>query len=149
MNIYIRREGPIEPLAMIRTGQFAASRHYVWNVPDDIEKVRVYIRRAGDPAWHFRSEALLLPSGVWRFDVKPGMTPDAGTTAYEVYGERQGEKTLLGKGVAEIVGTVLDEQVSAPVPTPGRVVIYDADGHPHTLSAVPDGHGNFTTVVDA
>lgn len=152
MNIYLSSGNPAKLLERLDMAQYAPARHHVWNVPDHFDAIRVYIHRPTAKKSFFMSEGTLLPSGVWKFEVAPGMLPDAGLATYEIFGvENPGEserREFLGGGLIRVVERNAEATPAAVMEVPERVVIYDETGAAHYLTAVPDGMGNYTSIVD-
>lgn len=76
--------------------------------------------------------------------------PDVGEVRYEVHAfDARGNATALGAGSAAVEpfsssGTPIEPGVPVVLDR-----IRDASGNWHTIKAVPDGAGGFTTIVDA
>ena len=80
------------------------------------------------------------------------MLPDVGEATYEVFGvENRGDlarREFLGGGLIRVNARNQDAAPATVMTVPERVVIYDEAGAAHYLTAVPDGMGNFTSIVD-
>lgn len=119
------------------------------NIPDDVTQVVMSV---------FKTD------GVSRFDVPvsrrpnstsgvvyllPTIYPDTGSSCYEVRAiDARGNETALGEGLVEIAGF---SAAISPI-EPGKPMtihaIADASGALHTIAAVPDGEGGYTTILD-
>ncbi len=152
MNIYLLSDHPGKVLETLEMAQYSPARHHVWNVPDHFDSVRVYLHRPTAKKSFFKIEGILLPSGVWKFEVAPGMLPDVGEATYEVFGvENPGDlerRVFLGGGLIRVTERNQDAAPATVLKVPERVVIYDEAGAAHYLTAVPDGMGNFTSIVE-
>lgn len=152
MNIHIERNYSGKPLQRIVQGRYTADVHHLFGVSDDIDAVKVYVHRPQAQAAYFLPNVILLPSGVWRFEISDGMTPDVGRTTYEVFGVvRSGSsesRRYLGSGTLEIRACSQEGTPLVPAGAPAQTVFYDVTGAAHTLTAVPDGTGGFTSIVD-
>lgn len=152
MNIYLSSDHPGKVLETLEMAQYSPARHHIWNVPDHFDTVRVYIHRSTAKKSFFMAEGALLPSGVWKFEVEPGMLPDLGEAPYEIFGvENLGESErceFLGGGLIRVAERNQDATPATVLEVPERVVIYDETGAAHYLRAVPDGMGNFTSIVE-
>lgn len=153
MNIYLSSDHPGKVLETLEMAQYSPARHHIWNVPDHFDTVRVYIHRPTAKKSFFMAEGALLPSGVWRIEVEPGMLPDAGEATYEVFGVvnpglADEHREFLGGGAIRVTERNAEASPAAVMEVPERVVIYDEAGAAHYLTAVPDGMGNFTSIVD-
>ena len=76
--------------------------------------------------------------------------PDVGRARYEIHAyDAHGNMTALGAGCVVIAPFT---ETGAPI-VPGQSVpvmqITDASGALHTISAVPDGMGGYTSIIDA
>ena len=80
------------------------------------------------------------------------MLPDVGEATYEVFGvENPGDlerRVFLGGGLIRVTERNQDGAPATVLEVPERVVIYDETGAAHYLRAVPDGMGNFTSIVE-
>lgn len=152
MNIYLSSNNPAKVLETLEMAQYGSSVHHIWNAPDHFDEVRVYIHRPTAKKSFFKTEGILLPSGVWKFEVAPGMLPDVGEATYEIFGiENPGEserREFLGGGLIRVSERNAEATPAAVMEVPERVVIYDEAGAAHYLTAVPDGMGNYTSIVD-
>lgn len=152
MNIYLSSDNPAKVLETLEMAQYSPARHHVWNVPDHFDEVRVYLHRPTAKKSFFKTEGILLPSGVWKFEVAQGMLPDVGEATYEIFGiENPGEserREFLGGGAIRVSERNAEATPAAVMEVPERVVIYDEAGAAHYLTAVPDGMGNYTSIVD-
>lgn len=152
MNIYLSSDHPGKVLETLEMAQYSPARHHIWNVPDHFDTVRVYIHRPTAKKSFFMAEGALLPSGVWKIEVEGGMLPDVGEATYEVFGvENRGDlarREFLGGGLIRVNARNQDAAPATVMTVPERVVIYDEAGAAHYLTAVPDGMGNFTSIVD-
>lgn len=152
MNIYLSSDKPTRVLETLEMAQYGESYHHVWNVPDNFDALRVFIHRPSAKKSFFRVDARLLPSGVWRIDILGGMLPDVGEATYEVFGvENPGDlerRVFLGGGLIRVTARNQDGAPATVLEVPERVVIYDETGAAHYLRAVPDGMGNFTSIVE-
>lgn len=152
MNIYLSSDNPAKVLETLEMAQYGLSIHHIWNVPDHFDEVRVYIHRPTAKKSFFKTEGILLPSGVWKFEVAPGMLPDVGEATYEIFGiENPAEserREFLGGGAIRVSERNQDGAPATVLEVPERVVIYDEAGAAHYLTAVPDGMGNFTSIVE-
>lgn len=152
MNIYLSSDHPGKVLETLEMAQYSPARHHIWNVPDHFDTVRVYIHRPTAKKSFFMAEGALHPSGVWKFEVEPGMLPDVGEATYEIFGvENLGEserREFLGSGAIRVTERNQDAAPATVLEVPERVVIYDEAGAAHYLTAVPDGMGNFTSIVE-
>lgn len=152
MNIYLSSDNPAKVLETLALAQYGSSVHHIWNVPDHFDEVRVYLHRPTAKKSFFKTEGILLPSGVWKFEVTPGMLPDVGEATYEIFGiENPGEserREFLGGGLIRVIERNAEATPAAVMEVPERVVIYDEAGAAHYLTAVPDGMGNYTSIVD-
>lgn len=152
MNIYLSSDNPAKVLETLEMAQYGLSVHHIWNVPDHFDEVRVYIHRPTAKKSFFKTEGILLPSGVWKFEVAPGMLPDVGEATYEIFGiENPAEserREFLGGGAIRVSERNQDGAPATVLEVPERVVIYDEAGAAHYLTAVPDGMGNFTSIVE-
>lgn len=152
MNIYLSADHPAKVLERLEMAQYSPAKHHIWNVPDHFDAIRVYIHRPTAKKSFFMSEGTLLPSGVWKFEVEAGMLPDVGEATYEVFGvENPGEierREFLGGGAIRVSERNAEATPATVMTVPERVVIYDEAGAAHYLTAVPDGMGNYTSIVD-
>ena len=153
MNIYLSSEHPGKVLETLEMAQYSPARHHVWNVPDHFDAVRVYIHRPTAKKSFFMAEGALLPSGVWKIEVEGGMLPDVGEATYEVFGiedplGKSVRREFLGGGLIRVTERNQDGAPATVLEVPKRVVIYDESGAAHYLRAVPDGMGNFTSIVE-
>lgn len=152
MNIYLSSDHPGKVLETLEMAQYSPARHHVWNLPDHFDSVRVYLHRPTAKKSFFKADGILLPSGVWKFEVAPGMLPDVGEATYEIFGiENLGEserREFLGGGAIRVSERNAEATPAAVMEVPERVVIYDEAGAAHYLTAVPDGMGNFTSIVE-
>lgn len=152
MNIYLSSDHPGKVIETLEMAQYSPARHHIWNVPDHFDTVRVYIHRPTAKKSFFMAEGALLPSGVWKIEVEGGMLPDVGEATYEVFGvENRGNlprREFLGGGLIRVNARNQDAAPATVMTVPERVVIYDEAGAAHYLTAVPDGMGNFTSIVD-
>ncbi|MBO7309572.1 MAG: hypothetical protein J6V38_08085 [Kiritimatiellae bacterium] len=153
MNIYLSSDNPAKVLETLELSQYTQSRHHIWNVPYNFETLRVYLHRPSAKKGFFQVDGTLLPSGVWRFDIAGGMLPDVGEATYEVFGvEYPGgnheRREFLGGGLIRVTERNQDAAPATVLEVPERVVIYDEAGAAHYLTAVPDGMGNYTSIVE-
>ncbi len=152
MNIYLSSDNRAKVLETLEMAQYSPARHHVWNVPDHFDEIRVYIHRPTAKKSFFKVSGRLLPSGVWKFEVAPGMLPDVGEATYEIFGiENPGEsewREFLGGGAIRVSERNAEATPAAVMEVPERVVIFDEAGAAHYLTAVPDGMGNYTSIVD-
>jgi hypothetical protein len=153
MNIYLSSDHPGKVLETLEMAQYSPARHHVWNVPDHFDAVRVYIHRPTAKKSFFMAEGALLPSGVWKIEVEGGMLPDVGEATYEVFGiedplGKSERREFLGGGLIRVTERNQDGAPATVLEVPKRVVIYDESGAAHYLRAVPDGMGNFTSIVE-
>ena len=153
MNIYLSSDHPGKVLETLEMAQYSPARHHVWNVPDHFDAVRVYIHRPAAKKSFFMAEGALLPSGVWKIEVEGGMLPDVGEATYEVFGiedplGKSERREFLGGGLIRVTERNQDGAPATVLEVPERVVIYDETGAAHYLRAVPDGMGNFTSIVE-
>jgi hypothetical protein len=152
MNIYLSSDNPAKVLETLEMAQYGSSVHHIWNVSDHFDEVRVYIHRPTAKKSFFKVSGRLLPSGVWLFEVEGGMLPDVGEATYEIFGiENPGDserREFLGGGLIRVTERNQDGAPATVLEVPERVVIYDEAGAAHYLTAVPDGMGNFTSLVE-
>ena len=152
MNIYLSSDHPNKKLQRLDMAQYVSATHHIWNAPEHFDAIRVYIHRPTAPKSYFMTNGILLRSGAWKVRIEAGMLPDIGETTYEVFGvENPGEserREFLGSGEISISARCADGSQASVMTVPERVVIYDEEGAAHYLTAVPDGMGNFTSVVD-
>jgi hypothetical protein len=152
MNIYLSSDHPGKVLETLEMAHYSPARHHIWNVPDHFDSVRVYLHRPTAKKSFFKIEGILLPSGVWKIEVEGGMLPDVGEATYEVFGiENPGaleRREFLGGGLIRVTERNQDGAPATVLEVPRRVVIYDEAGAAHYLTAVPDGMGNFTSIVE-
>ena len=153
MNIYLSSDHPGKVLETLEMAQYSPARHHIWNVPDHFDTVRVYIHRPTAKKSFFMAEGALLPSGVWKIEVEGGMLPDVGEATYEVFGiedplSKSERREFLGDGLIRVTERNQDGAPATVLEVPKRVVIYDESGAAHYLRAVPDGMGNFTSIVE-
>ena len=152
MNIYLASDNPRKVLERIDMAQYVQATHHIWNIPDHFDAVRVYIHRPQAKSSFFKIDGILLKSGVWRIRVEAGMLPDVGEATYEVFGvENPGEnerREFLGGGQIIVTQRNAEASPATVLEVPERVVIYDETGAAHYLRAVPDGYGNYTSIVD-
>ena len=153
MNIYLSSDHPGKVLETLEMAQYSPARHHIWNVPDHFDAVRVYIHRPTAKKSFFMAEGALLPSGVWKIEVEGGMLPDVGEATYEVFGiedplGKSERREFLGGGLIRVTERNQDGAPATVLEVPERVVIYDETGAAHYLRAVPDGMGNFTSIVE-
>lgn len=151
MKIHIPRN-PAVPLCSLPLAQHTAARHSIVLPCADYDALRVYIHRPTAPKSYFIAEAAPRPGGEWEFGIEPGMLPDVGSAGYEIFGVTGGEENetreYLGSGRIFVTERAFDASAAVPLDVPDRVVIYDEAGAAHYLTAVPDGMGNYTSVVD-
>lgn len=152
MNIYLSSDHPGKVLETLEMAQYSPARHHIWNVPDHFDTVRVYIHRPTAKKSFFSAAGTLLTSGVWKIEVEGGMLPDVGEATYEVFGienhDDSERRVFLGGGLIRVTERNQDAASATVLEVPKRVVIYDEAGAAHYLTAVPDGMGNYTSIVD-
>ena len=138
------------PLPTMYARQLHSFVAAVENIPDDVAQIIVSVFKV-DGVSRFDVPVSRRPnsaSGVVHF--LPTMFPDKGSTRYEVRAsDARGYETALGSGlvdVAEFSPAVAPIEPGVPVVLQ---TILDASGAAHTISAVPDGEGGFTSIIDA
>jgi len=121
----------------------------VVNIPDDVTGVVLSVFKT-DGVSRFDTPVSRRPGhpgGICH--LLPTVFPEVGTSRYEVRAtDSRGYETALGEGTVEI-GAFSD--ALTPI-DPGEPVaihsIADASGALHTIRAVPDGMGGYTTIVE-
>ena len=120
----------------------------ITNIPDDVTAVFVAVYTPQGTRYDIPgSRRPNTPSGVAY--LLPTVFPETGSATYEVSAtDAQGYETALGAGTVEI-----GEFSSARTPVPPDVPVAiqqipDAAGRMHTIKAVPDGEGGYTTIVE-
>lgn len=118
------------------------------NIPDDVTSVVIRVFKLNRAAF-FDVPCGRKPDGTAVCYIIGTCFPAAGSSDYEVSGfDAKGNPTALGGGY------VLIEPFSAsgyPI-DPGVPVVLDtikdANGNGHTIKAVSDGEGGYTTIID-
>ena len=119
------------------------------NIPDDVTSVSVRVFTVGKGAF-FDIPVGRRPDGTGVAYIIGTAFPSVGSSEYEVSGfDAKGNATALGTGLIEIehfsyAGTPIQPGVPVVLDR-----IKDADGNYHTIKAVPDGDGGYTTIIDA
>lgn len=151
MNIRLN-ENPAISLRTLELARYTRSTHKIRSVPARYDALRIYIHRPTALKSYFIAFAQAESGGDFRFTVDGGMLPDIGTATYEVFGivleKGSEEQEFLGEGAIHVTEKALPGTPAKPLEVPARVVIYDEAGAAHYLTAVPDGMGNFTSIVD-
>lgn len=140
-----RLNRPLPTLYARRLRSFTAA---ISNIPDDVTSVSVRIFNVGAASF-YDIPCGRRPDGTAIVNIIGTCFPTAGSSSYEIHAfDALGNPTALG------MGYVLVEDFSAagtPI-TPGAPVVLDhikdASGVSHTIKAVPDGAGGYTTIID-
>ena len=135
------------PLPTLYTRRFHSFTVQLSNVPDDVTSVSFRIFTVGGGAY-FDTPCGRRPDGSALVYLIGTCFPDSGSTRYEIHGfDSHGNSTALG------MGYVLVEEFSTsgdPIDPDEDVTlerIKDANGTWHTIKAVPDGAGGYTTII--
>nr|AIF26368.1 hypothetical protein [uncultured bacterium fosmid pJB16B1] len=137
------------PLPTMHARQHHSFTVYLVGLPTDVTSV---VLRA------------FTPGGAGYVDIPVGLRPNltsgiayligtcfqtAGSAAYEIHAyDARGNSTSLGCGKVEIDAFTVS---GSPIVPGAEVVldrIKDASGNYHTIKAVPDGNGGYTTIID-
>ena len=117
------------------------------NVPEDCTSIVCRVFKV-DGVSHYDIPCDECPAGA-RAYVIGTCFPDAGTAKYELHAyDAEGYMTALGEGQIFIdpfsaTGAPIEPGQSVPI-----MQITDATGALHTISAVPDGMGGYTSIID-
>ena len=138
------------PLPTMYARQLHSFVAAVENIPDDVTLVVVSVFKV-DGVSRFDAPVSRRPnsaSGVVYF--LPTIFPEVGASRYEVRAtDAYGHETALGGGLVEVAPfSPATERLEPGVPVVLQTIL-DASGAAHTISAVPDGEGGFTSIIDA
>lgn len=145
----------IDPTRMNRPRRavFAMRYHSVSlelkNVPDDVTSIVFRVFKT-DKHSFFDIPAMRRPDGTALVYVIGTCFPDAGDVKYELHAyDSRGNMTALGFGTVSIDQFTESGEPIAPGASVPIMTIFDEDGGQHTIKAVPDGMGGYTTIIDA
>jgi hypothetical protein len=145
-------DNPLLPLPTLELARYTQSSHTITSAPAHYDDIRVYIHRPASFKSYFTTDANAEPGGNWKFTIEAGMLPDIGEATYEIFGliacGKEPEQEFLASGKINVVERAMSGTPAKPLGVPNRVVIYDETGAAHYLTAVPDGMGNFTSIVE-
>lgn len=139
-----RLDRPLEPLHARRLHSFAAE---FIGIPEDCYAVILRIF-TGANSGYFDIPVGLAPDGGSSAYLIGTCFPSVGTFRYEIHAyDASGNATALGAG-----DVVVDEfsASAAPIEPDEPIVVAqipDANGVMHSITAVPDGVGGYTTIV--
>lgn len=136
-----------------RRAVFALRYHSVTlelvKVPDDVTSIVFRVFKT-DGCSYFDIPAHRRPDGTALVYVIGTCFPDPGDVKYEIHAyDARGNMTALGFGMLKVdqfteSGRPIEPGASVPIQT-----IFDRSGAQHTIMAVPDGMGGYTTIIDA
>jgi len=134
------------PLPTLYARKFQSFTALLTNVPDDVTSVTV---RIFSGAGFFDIPASRRQDGTATAYIIGTCFTTNGSSKYEIHGiDAHGNPTALGMGYVYVEDF---SQGGDPI-TPGQSVtldrIKDANGTYHTIKAVPDGEGGYTTIID-
>lgn len=140
-----RLNRPLPTLYVRKLHSFTA---LISNIPDDNTSVVLRIFKVGNAAF-FDIPCGRKPDGSAIAYAIGTCFPDLGSSHYEIHGfDAKGNSTALGTGYILIE----DFSISGTPIQPGQDVVLDhikdANGNLHTIKAVPDGEGGYTTIID-
>lgn len=136
------------PLPTMYARQLHSFVAAVENIPDDVTAVYVSVFTPGGTRYDV-PVARRPNSAAGVAYLLPTLFPAVGSAKYEVRAsDSSGFETALGSGAVDVAA------FSTPMtPTPPDVPVLiqqipDAQGRLHSIRAVPDGEGGYTTIVE-
>jgi len=118
------------------------------NIPDDVYSVVVRVFKTNGTEY-FDVPCGRSRGGVSTATLAPGCFPTVGSSHYEIHGyDAQGNATALGMGYILIESFSTTAQPIDPGQTVPLYQVPDSSGVMHTIKAVPDGEGGYTTIIE-
>jgi len=150
VTVYLNPERLDRQLATVNARQLHSVVARLVGVPTDVTSVVLRVFTPGLGSF-FDVPVSMRPDGFTGICYAIGTCfPTVGTAKYEIHAfDAHGNSTALGTGKVEV-----KEFSASGVPIePGAEVVLDrikdSSGNYHTIKAVPDGAGGYTTIVDA
>lgn len=136
------------PLPTLYARKLHSFTALITNIPDDNVSIVLRVFTINDASF-FDIPCGRRPDGTAKAYCIGTCFPSIGSSHYEIHGfDVKGNPTALGVGYV----LVEDFTTSGTPLVPGQPVVLDhikdANGTFHTIKAVPDGEGGYTTIID-
>jgi len=136
------------PLQPFHARQFQSFRVKVVNVPGDVSSLRLRVFKPS--GGFFELPGNVHVDGSWTIYAIGTCFPEVGSAGYELRAEdSRGNPTALGSGTLDIGSFSANAAASS---TAGNTVVIDtvkdAAGASHTIKAVQNDDGEWTTIID-
>lgn len=136
------------PLRPFHARQFHSFVAEIRGIPTDCDRVICRVFRNGEGNGFFDIPVTLSPAGAFAYIIGTCF-PENGKSKYEIHAfDAEGNSTAFGVG--EILtlpfsasGEPLEIGEERPIMT-----IQDANGGTHTITAIYEGNGNWTSIID-